>query len=105
MASGGIISSPTRMGNVLAGEAGKEAVMPLAYTNDGNLGVHIAGGGTAPVVNIEIRNYAGVQVEEEQQPDGSIAIVLRKAVKGMIADGSVDKEMNTRYGVSSRGRS
>ncbi|MFN3295032.1 MAG: phage tail tape measure protein, partial [Gemmobacter sp.] len=57
-ASGGIIGTPTyfplRSGGVgLAGEAGPEAIMPLARGPDGRLGVAASGGGGARItVNI-----------------------------------------------------
>jgi phage-related minor tail protein len=52
-ASGGIIGTPTyfplRSGGAgLAGEAGPEAIMPLARGPDGRLGVAATGGGGAP---------------------------------------------------------
>jgi hypothetical protein len=47
---GGIISGPTMF---LAGEAGKEAIMPLANVG-GKLGVRVAGGGGGDTFNINI---------------------------------------------------
>ena len=48
-ARGGVVSSPTmfpmRNGRGLMGEAGPEAIMPLARGADGRLGVQTAGGG------------------------------------------------------------
>lgn len=48
-ARGGVVSSPTtfpmRNGRGLMGEAGPEAIMPLARGADGRLGVQAAGGG------------------------------------------------------------
>ncbi|MEP4423572.1 MAG: phage tail tape measure protein, partial [Nitratireductor sp.] len=53
-ATGGVVSQPTyfpmRGGLGLMGEAGAEAILPLARGADGRLGV--AAGGTAPPVNI-----------------------------------------------------
>ena len=55
-ASGGVVSSatafPMRGGTGLMGEAGPEAIMPLARGADGKLGVRGAGGGAATVVMI-----------------------------------------------------
>ena len=57
-AAGGVINTPsyfplTSGGVGLAGEAGPEAIMPLARGPDGRLGV-AAGGGTAPHITINI---------------------------------------------------
>ncbi|WP_374333894.1 phage tail tape measure protein [Aestuariivirga sp.] len=53
-ADGGIVNSPTlfalRGGSGLMGEAGPEAILPLARDGDGKLGVR--GGGTAVTVHI-----------------------------------------------------
>ncbi len=62
-AKGGIVGTPTIFpmanGMGLMGEEGPEAVMPLARTSNGKLGVHIAGGNTGggPVytVNVDAR--------------------------------------------------
>src|SRR6185437_5643791 len=58
-ASGGVIGTPTYFpmssgGFGLAGEAGPEAIMPLARGPDGQLGVAINGGGAAPNVTVHI---------------------------------------------------
>lgn len=53
-ATGGIVSRPTR---ALMGEAGPEAILPLARKN-GKLGVHVAGGyggGSGMVIHIDAR--------------------------------------------------
>ncbi|MBN8966403.1 MAG: phage tail tape measure protein [Rhizobiales bacterium] len=60
-AAGGVIGTPTYFplmsgGTGLAGEAGPEAIMPLARGPDGRLGVAANGGGAgAPNVTIHIR--------------------------------------------------
>lgn len=55
-ANGGVVSSPThfpmRGARGLMGEAGPEAIMPLARGPDGKLGVRGAGGGATVVMNI-----------------------------------------------------
>lgn len=73
----GIVSKPTKFNIGLMGEAGPEAIMPLARGVDGSLGVKANGGGGnnvsktinltyAPVINIDSRTdrnevYANVQ--------------------------------------------
>ncbi|MDQ2080271.1 phage tail tape measure protein [Xanthobacteraceae bacterium Astr-EGSB] len=57
-ASGGVIGTPTYFplssgGTGLAGEAGPEAILPLARGSDGRLGV-AAGGGATPHVTVQI---------------------------------------------------
>jgi phage-related minor tail protein len=57
-ASGGVVGTPTYFprasGLGLAGEAGPEAVMPLARGSDGRLGVAAAGGGGTANVTVQI---------------------------------------------------
>jgi phage-related minor tail protein len=58
-AAGGVIGTPSYFplaggGLGLAGEAGPEAIMPLARGADGRLGVAMSGGGIAPNVTIQI---------------------------------------------------
>lgn len=71
-ARGGVISSPTsfamRGGRGLMGEAGPEAIMPLARGADGRLGVQAAGGGRAVsvVMNISTPDAAGFARSQSQ---------------------------------------
>jgi phage-related minor tail protein len=83
----------------VAGEAGWESIMPLTRNADGELGVKAQGGSTE--VNVNVHNYAGsdVEVEERENSDGNIDITIRRAVKGVIASGGVDREMRGRYGL------
>ena len=81
-ASGGIVSGPTKFpmrgGTGLMGEAGPEAIMPLARGADGRLGVRAAGGGAAPVnvvMNITTSDVAGFQRSQSQ-----IAAQVQKAI-------------------------
>ncbi len=79
-ANGGIVSSPTtfpmRGGTGLMGEAGPEAIMPLARGADGKLGVRGGGGGNVSVVmNITTPDAAGFQ-----RSQGQIAAQLGRAI-------------------------
>lgn len=102
-AAGGILSGPTlfsmgaqRLG--LAGEAGPEAVVPLQRTSGGDLGV-----GASPVtVNILNKSDANVTEQHHDNADGErvIDILIERKVRGMVADGSLDRGMRSAYGVS-----
>lgn len=80
-AKGGIVNAPTlfpmRKGMGLMGEAGPEAVMPLARGPDGRLGVTAAVGGSSPVVTVNIMTP---DVEGFQRSRGQIAAQLSRAV-------------------------
>lgn len=70
-AKGGVVSSPTlfpmRGGRGLMGEAGPEAIMPLARGPDGRLGVQAGGGRTVNVVmNITTPDVQGFQRSQSQ---------------------------------------
>lgn len=70
-ARGGVVSSPTifpmRGGTGLMGEAGPEAIMPLARGADGRLGVRAAGQGPVTVVmNIQTPDVQGFQRSQSQ---------------------------------------
>ncbi|MDZ4789668.1 MAG: phage tail tape measure protein [Hyphomicrobiales bacterium] len=80
-ASGGVVASPItfplgngRMG--LAGEAGPEAILPLARGSDGRLGVRSGGGGAVSVtVNITTPN-----ADSFRRSEGQISAMLARAV-------------------------
>lgn len=80
-ARGGVISSPVTfpLGNQhgLAGEAGPEAILPLARGRDGRLGVK-AGGGT-PAVNVTF-NVTTQDAESFRRSEGQIAAMLSRVV-------------------------
>lgn len=70
-AKGGVVSSPTsfpmRGGTGLMGEAGPEAIMPLARGADGRLGVQAAAGGAVTVnMNITTPDVQGFQRSRAQ---------------------------------------
>ena len=71
-AKGGVVAQPTnfamRGGMGLMGEAGPEAIMPLARGADGRLGVQSAGGGrpVTVAINISTPDVAGFQRSQSQ---------------------------------------
>lgn len=70
-AKGGVVSAPTtfpmRGATGLMGEAGPEAIMPLARGSDGRLGVQAAGGKTINVVmNVTTPDAAGFARSQSQ---------------------------------------
>ena len=82
-ARGGIVNSPTllamRGGAGLLGEAGPEAIMPLARGRDGRLGVRSEGGGPVTVnMIISTPDVAGFQRSESQ----IAAMMLRALERG-----------------------
>ena len=83
-ATGGIINSPTTFplanGNVgLAGEKGKEAIMPLERDENGDLGIKMAGGGQRPIiVNFNDTKDADSFKRSQSQWAGMLARAVRK---------------------------
>lgn len=79
-ASGGVVNGPVtfamRCATGLMGEAGPEAIMPLARGADGKLGVRSAGGGaTTVVMNITTPDVAGFR-----RSQGQIAAQMSRAL-------------------------
>jgi phage-related minor tail protein len=78
-ATGGIVSSPMlfpmRGGTGLMGEAGPEAIMPLARGRDGRLGVRGSSGGTHVTINISTPD-----VQSFQQSQSQIAAQMARAL-------------------------
>jgi lambda family phage tail tape measure protein len=79
-ADGGVVNSPLlfplRGGAGLMGEAGAEAIMPLARGRDGKLGVR-GGGGSATHVTV---NISTPDVQGFRQSQGQVAAMLQRAV-------------------------
>jgi hypothetical protein len=110
-----IVSRPTyfrygdgfSLGLGLMGEAGPEAVMPLARGGDGRLGVSAVGaasGGTA--VYVIIQNYTNEEVRAEESSDSGgnqVHKIIIGAVKQSISSGEMDQSMSSRYGLRARG--
>jgi phage-related minor tail protein len=112
-ASGGaftnqIVNFPTYFahggGLGLMGEAGPEAIMPLARLPNGDLGVQTAGGGANVVVNIINNSGAEVRQEETEAEGGGrqIDIVIGEMVNRHISSGKADRAMG-RYGLRAAG--
>ncbi len=80
-ANGGVVCSPTmfpmRGGTGLMGEAGPEAIMPLARGADGKLGVRTQGGGRA--VNV-VMNISTPDVQGFRRSQGQIAAQMSRAL-------------------------
>ena len=78
-ASGGIVSSattfPLRGGTGLMGEAGPEAIMPLARGLDGKLGVR--GGGSSSTI---VMNISTPDAQSFQRSQGQIAAQMSRAL-------------------------
>ena len=76
-AKGGVVSSPTlfplQNGTGLAGEAGAEAILPLARGNDGRLGVRTQGGSGQVTVNISTPN-----ADSFLKAEGQVAAMLAR---------------------------
>jgi len=79
-ANGGVVSGatmfPMRGGMGLMGEAGPEAIMPLARGADGKLGVRSAGGSTVNVV----MNISTPDAQGFQRSQGQIAAQMSRAL-------------------------
>lgn len=81
-ANGGVVSGPTtfpmRGGTGLMGEAGPEAIMPLARGADGRLGVRSAGGG-GPQVQVTMQ-VSTPDAEGFRKSKSQIAAQLSRAI-------------------------
>lgn len=89
------------------GEAGPEAIVPLARMPNGDLGIQTKGGGSNVVVNIINYSGADVRQEESEGADGSreIEIIIGDLVGSQIARGRYDTAFESRFqGLQRRGR-
>lgn len=114
----GIVDSPTffkfRHGSGFAtglmGEAGPEAIMPLARGSDGSLGVKVAGAengqGEAAFGFVTVNVYSSEKSEVSEQTDADgnkIYNVIVGAVKSATAQGQLDRTFQSRFGLKARG--
>lgn len=104
-ASGAIFDKPTYLplasGGALIGEAGPEAVLPLARDpRTGDLGLK---GGTT-TVNVINNSGANATVTESQDGGGTrIDVLIESAIDGAMARGRFDKTLGNIYGIKRRG--
>ncbi|MEY5098727.1 MAG: hypothetical protein RJA36_1446 [Pseudomonadota bacterium] len=112
LARGGIVSAativPLARGAALMGEAGPEAVMPLARDGQGRLGVR-AGGGGGTVVNVIDQRGAGAPPVETQRSTGAggmeqITMIIRAEVNRTIGSGGANKAMEQAFNLKPRTR-
>lgn len=105
---GGVVNQPTAFGfnggrsTGVMGEAGSEAVMPLARDRAGRLGV-----GTVPV-SVIVNNYgSGTKTTQEQRTNANgeqeIVVSIHDVVEAGIGSGRFDGVMGKTFGLSRRG--
>lgn len=104
-AKGGVVGGPTIFpfanGVGLMGEAGPEAIMPLARGADGKLGVAAANGNSAP--NITINNYSGQDATASSDSAGNIIVEIGRAIAQDITSGGPSyRAIRTTFGLGSR---
>ena len=107
-AKGGILSGPTYFpgSNVIGGEAGKEALLPLSRLPGGKLGVGVSG-----MFNVNIMNYSGEEIEQSEasnrQGGRDLNVVIGAAMGQDVASGgplsrSIARTFNLRRGLTRR---
>lgn len=107
-AAGGIVQTPTLFGygggqTGMMGEAGPEAIIPLARGSGGDLGIKAQ----VNPVTINIVNQNGSQVDQNQTtgPNGDkqIEIMITSKVRSAIGTGQLDKALKSAYGLNRKG--
>lgn len=104
-ANGGVVSGPTIFpfanGVGLMGEAGPEAIMPLARGADGKLGVSAANGNSAP--NVIINNYSGQEATASSDSAGNLVVEIGRAIAQDITSGGPSyRAIRTTFGLGNR---
>jgi len=107
-----IVSSPTLFamangGLGLMGEKGPEAVVPLARTSSGRLGIETTGSGASASVSVVVNNYSGEKatVTETTDEDGSrrIEVMIGEVVDKNLASGRHDRALRGSFGLARKG--
>jgi lambda family phage tail tape measure protein len=101
-ATGGVVGRPTmfpmRGGRAgLMGEAGPEAIMPLARLPGGDLGVKSSG------ASVVVNNYAGVNVRTQPHGDRTEIILEAAQMGAQMAESRMERSVRSGYGGLSRG--
>jgi phage-related minor tail protein len=102
-ANGGVVSSPQlfAFGNGgslgVMGEAGPEAILPLARGPGGKLGVRSSGGGSP--VNVVVNNYSNEQAEVKQNGQNLEVIIGRVVSRDIQNGGPTYRAMRKTFGL------
>lgn len=104
-ANGGVVSGatifPFANGIGLMGEAGPEAIMPLARGADGKLGVVAANGNSAP--KVVINNYSGQEATASSDSAGNIVVEIGRAIaQDITSGGPTYRAIRTTFGLGNR---
>lgn len=104
-ANGGVVGGPTIFpfanGIGLMGEAGPEAIMPLARGADGKLGVSAANGNSAP--SVIINNYSGQEATASSDSAGNLVVEIGRAIAQDITSGGPSyRAIRTTFGLGNR---
>lgn len=104
-ANGGVVSGatvfPFANGIGLMGEAGPEAIMPLARGSDGKLGVVAANGNSAP--KVVINNYSGQEATASSDSAGNIVVEIGRAIaQDITSGGPTYRAIRTTFGLGNR---
>ncbi|MCC6719959.1 MAG: tape measure protein [Acetobacteraceae bacterium] len=111
-AAGGIVRRPTLFpfadGTGLMGEAGPEAILPLARDSHGRLGVRGGDGGSTVVVNVIDQrgaNVGPVETRETTSQGGGrqIDVLISDRVDAALAAGRFDRTLAGAFGLRRRG--